>query len=265
MTLYDLRGKNIYVGNQEVLKGYLGNNLLFNSVGLVFPEPPTDFDTRSLKWAYFFGSGEIINYYGEGIIDELNVGVIKENGLYLEEPINFHDFSEPGGTVTLDMTLERPNDIIDSLQPGQSVIIIKSRLNRGYEVSAFVGKDSDGIVRVGAKTFSSIFVEDINAASPIGDAEYIHITYSNAGSNRSFASRWSYGYSVNINGVAVAAEFNSTRTGAQSFKYAEISKDILLYDLKIYQGSFTTSEFDTFATTNYNGIKDLTFVRTDQL
>lgn len=263
--MIDLRNKNVYVGNQEVLKGYLGNNLLFNTLDLVFPEPPTIPDIYLLRQAYFFGSGEIINYYslGSDVFEGVYAGVIKENGLYLEEPINFHDFTSPGGSVTLDMTLERPNDIIDSLQPGESVILIESKLTRGNTLSVFVGKDSDGFVRVGAKTSRQIYSYDINAAVPIGDAEYIHITYSNSGS--SSGTSYSYYSQVNINGVEAIRSSGSTRTGKQTFDYANISGGILLYDLKIYSRRLLPNDFNTFATDLYNSIKDLTFVKTDQL
>ena len=246
------------------LKFIKTKELVFDEPALVFPEPPTISGAWLPKWAYFFGSGEIINYYGSGVIEELNAGVVKENGLYLEEPINFHDFTDNNRSMVFDMTLERPNDIIDSLEPGKSVKLIESRLANGNTIVAFIGKGSDGSVRIGVKPSStSVFKVDIDAATPIGDAEYIHIAYSNNGSTS--GPYYSFRSQVIINGVTAISSGGSTRSGAQRFDYAKIFGGILLYDLKIYTRNFNEKEFDTLATANYNSIKDLTFVRTDQL
>lgn len=81
MTLYDLRGKEMYVGSRKIGKAYFNNGIIFGKPALVFPKPPPT--TISGAYQYFYGGGEVVNHGGNTYIPSgIDSSIMKPNGLH---------------------------------------------------------------------------------------------------------------------------------------------------------------------------------------
>lgn len=105
MTLIDLQGKTLYLGNDAIKKAYLGNTKLYGESDLVLPGLPT---IEPVQYAYFFGDGEITSYGTDTAIPAgLTSDIMNPNGLH---PIDVIDvFSGPlSDNWSITITMENP-------------------------------------------------------------------------------------------------------------------------------------------------------------
>lgn len=245
--MFDLRNKNIYVGNQEVLKGYLGTNLLYDSVDLVFPEPPVYYVGGLSEWQYinlFFGSGEVINYGGTSNAPDEHGGELRANGLHLKGSTwklrTIGRFDTPRRKGTDEFTIE---NYFPNLNNGSEMKIYYISNNDTADI--YIGRDSEGL------TYVRIQQETVY----VPDTDYLNFIYSYRESSPSEI--------LSLNGEEIYRKIGTSLNRETS---VYIQGDILLYDLKVNTSwTPTDRERESYIETNYNGIKDLSFVRTDQL
>lgn len=247
MTLYDLRGKEMYVGSRKIGKAYFNNEIIFGKQALVFPNRPQYHLVPT--YAYFFGAGEENRYVGSqaslvtpGMTLQENGLLVGDDKIILPEPSS-QSYQRNG---IYEFTMENN---FDHLEPGKSKTISLSTNQNQFSNTPWTlyqKKDVDG------NTFIAIGSENV----PImDDRAYIHIAV------RYIAGTSSRTVYIYINGERKRTLILDTRLTPLGIGEVHIFPSVPIYDFKFYGG--ITSE--SIITNNHNYISELKFIKTKQL
>lgn len=257
MTLYDLRGKEMYVGSQKIGKAYFNNKTVFGKPSLVFPDPP-EYRLNSIRNAFFYGAGKEEVYAGSSNLTlQSDLTTMQSNGLKLNGGAILISpwLSSLHGQGVVEFTIENN---FDHLSPGESEVIFTSIRPQNHSkeytaVNLSVSKTTSGINQI-SDTGMSVDVPK--------DADFLHfsIQYMASLSGRNYSPI----IGIHLNGQIFLLHTPTNRFGYPLAPDVYLEGNILIYDFKVYS-PLSIAEMNETVTTNYNGIKDLPFVRTDQL
>lgn len=248
--MIDLIGKNLYYGSQEIDKAFLAGEEIYSSAKeLVFPEPPTIYEERNIRYLVFYADGIGTRYDGTVRMPEIPKGATQEaNGLHLNdskfELITIKDaWLYTRGSFGL--TIE---NYFPDLEPGETM-----RVFDGARSSSFGHAGNIWIERLEDET---IVVKAGNERYEIdNNLDYINLFM--AFENIIRGSSYHQVGKLYINGNRVI-DFMSRGGREATLSSVIISGNIVLYDLQYYTNS-------TWPVLNYEGIKDLAFITTKQL
>lgn len=204
MTLYDLRGKEMYVGSRKIEKAYFNNEIVFGKPALVFPNPPPT--TISNAYQYFYGGGEVVNYGGyTSIPSGLNSSIMKPNGLH---PTGSIVVFEGDWNISWDLVITIENPIANSVFRNNPTFnnILTSTLN-GVSITV----TSASKLRIQSSLTSASVLVDLPPETT--KSITIHITQ-----GRTVSGKYFYFHTASVNGTEVLN--TKETTGNNINKYA---------------------------------------------